>query len=48
VTSAIGRTYPLAEAAAAVRHLMNGQARGKVVLSIGPATTQNPDPRSTT
>jgi NADPH:quinone reductase-like Zn-dependent oxidoreductase len=48
VTSAIDRTYQLAEAAAAVRHLMNGQARGKVVLSSGPATTQNPDPRSTT
>jgi NADPH:quinone reductase-like Zn-dependent oxidoreductase len=48
VTSAIDRTYPLAEAAAAVRHLMNGQARGKVVVSIAPATTQNTDPRSTT
>ena len=31
----IGRTYPLAEAAAALEHLESGQARGKVVLTIG-------------
>jgi NADPH:quinone reductase-like Zn-dependent oxidoreductase len=48
VTSAIDRAYPLAEAGAAIRHLLDGQARGKVVVSIAPATTQTPDPRSTT
>jgi NADPH:quinone reductase-like Zn-dependent oxidoreductase len=48
VTSAIDRTYPLAEAGAAIQHLLDGQARGKVVVSIAPATTQTPDPRSTT
>jgi NADPH:quinone reductase-like Zn-dependent oxidoreductase len=31
----IGRTYPLTEAAAALEHLESGQARGKVVLTIG-------------
>jgi NADPH:quinone reductase-like Zn-dependent oxidoreductase len=48
VTPAIDRTYPLAEAGAAIQHLLDGQARGKVVVSIAPATTQTPDPRSTT
>src|SRR4051812_37457163 len=48
VTSAIDRTYPLAEAGAAIRHLLDGQARGKVVVSISSATTQALDSRSTT
>jgi NADPH:quinone reductase-like Zn-dependent oxidoreductase len=48
VTPAIDRTYPLAETAAAIRHLINGQARGKVVVSISPITTHNHDLRSTT
>jgi NADPH:quinone reductase-like Zn-dependent oxidoreductase len=48
VTSAIDRTYPLAQAGAAIRHLLDGQARGKVVVSISSATTQAPDSRSTT
>jgi NADPH:quinone reductase-like Zn-dependent oxidoreductase len=30
----IERTYPLAEAAAALAHVESGQARGKVVLTI--------------
>jgi NADPH:quinone reductase-like Zn-dependent oxidoreductase len=49
VVPAIDRTYPLAEAAAAIRRLLDGQARGKVVISISiaPAPTQTPDPRST-
>jgi NADPH:quinone reductase-like Zn-dependent oxidoreductase len=34
VTPAIDRAYPLSEAAAAVRHLAEGRAHGKVVLSI--------------
>jgi NADPH:quinone reductase-like Zn-dependent oxidoreductase len=34
VAPAVDRTYPLAEAAAAVRYLLDGHARGKVVISI--------------
>lgn len=34
VAPAVNRTYPLAEAAAAVRYLLDGHARGKVVISI--------------
>jgi len=34
VTPAIDRTFPLADAAAAVDHLSTGQARGKVVITI--------------
>jgi NADPH:quinone reductase-like Zn-dependent oxidoreductase len=34
VTPVIDQTYPLAEAAEAVRHLEGGHARGKVVLSV--------------
>jgi NADPH:quinone reductase-like Zn-dependent oxidoreductase len=45
---AIDRSYPLAEAAAAVRHLMNGQVRGKAVISVSPTDTHTPDPGSTT
>jgi NADPH:quinone reductase-like Zn-dependent oxidoreductase len=34
VTPVIERTYPLAEVPAAIRHLQNGHARGKVVITI--------------
>ncbi len=34
VMPAIDRTYPLAETAAAIRHLQDGRARGKVVVSV--------------
>jgi NADPH:quinone reductase-like Zn-dependent oxidoreductase len=34
ITPAIDRTYPLGQAAAAVRHLAGGRVRGKVVISI--------------
>lgn len=34
VTPVIDRTYPLAEAAAAVRYLKEGHARGKVVIAV--------------
>jgi NADPH:quinone reductase-like Zn-dependent oxidoreductase len=34
VTPAIERTYPLSEAAAAVRHVQEGSARGKVVITV--------------
>ncbi|MDQ5854372.1 MAG: NAD(P)-dependent alcohol dehydrogenase, partial [Chloroflexota bacterium] len=34
VTPAIDRTYPLAEVAAAIRYLLDGQARGKIVITV--------------
>jgi NADPH:quinone reductase-like Zn-dependent oxidoreductase len=34
ITPAIDQTYPLSQAAAAVRHLTEGRARGKVVITI--------------
>jgi NADPH:quinone reductase-like Zn-dependent oxidoreductase len=34
ITPAVDRTYPLSEAVAAVRHLADGRARGKVVISV--------------
>jgi NADPH:quinone reductase-like Zn-dependent oxidoreductase len=34
VTPAVDRTFPLAEAAAAIAHLLNGRARGKVVITV--------------
>jgi NADPH:quinone reductase-like Zn-dependent oxidoreductase len=47
LTPAIDRTYPLAEAPAAIRHLLDGQVRGKLVISVSPRTAQSPDPEST-
>jgi NADPH:quinone reductase-like Zn-dependent oxidoreductase len=43
VTPAIDRTYPLTGTAAAIRHLLDGRARGKVVVSI----PSHPQPGST-
>lgn len=34
VTPAVERTYPLAETAAAIRHVAEGRARGKVVVTV--------------
>ena len=34
LTPAIDRIYPLSETAAAVRRLMDGDARGKIVLRV--------------
>jgi NADPH:quinone reductase-like Zn-dependent oxidoreductase len=34
ITPAIERTYPLGQAAAAMRHLADGRARGKIVISV--------------
>jgi NADPH:quinone reductase-like Zn-dependent oxidoreductase len=34
ITPAIDRTYPLGQAAAAVRHMADGHARGKVVITV--------------
>jgi NADPH:quinone reductase-like Zn-dependent oxidoreductase len=47
LTPVIDRTYPLAEAPAAIRRLLDGQARGKLVISVSPRTTPSPDPGST-
>jgi NADPH:quinone reductase-like Zn-dependent oxidoreductase len=48
VVPVVDRTYPLADTAAAIRHLLDGQARGKVVISVSPATTDTPGSGSTT
>jgi len=42
---AIDRSYPLAEAATAIRHLLSGRTRGK--LSVSPADTHTPNSGST-
>jgi NADPH:quinone reductase-like Zn-dependent oxidoreductase len=34
VTPAIDRTYPLAEVPAAIRHMQDGRARGKIVITV--------------
>lgn len=38
VTPVVDRTYPLEEAAAAVRRMLDGKARGKLVVSVSPRT----------
>ena len=38
LTPAIDRTYPLGETAAAIRHMLDGHARGKIVITGGTAT----------
>jgi NADPH:quinone reductase-like Zn-dependent oxidoreductase len=47
VTPAIDRIYPLAETAAAIRHLLDGRALGKLVVSVSPADMHTPGSRST-
>jgi NADPH:quinone reductase-like Zn-dependent oxidoreductase len=47
LTPAIDRIYPLAETAAAIRHLLAGRTRGKVVVSVSPSDTHTPDSGST-
>jgi len=47
LTPAIDRTYPLAEAPAAIRHLLDGHARGKLVISVSPRTAPSPEMGST-
>jgi NADPH:quinone reductase-like Zn-dependent oxidoreductase len=47
VTSAIDRTYPLAATAAAIRHLLDGRTRGKLVVSVSAPDMPTPGPRST-
>jgi len=36
VTPVIDRTYPLGQAAEAIRYLETGRARGKVIVVVGP------------
>ena len=47
VTPVVDRTYPLQEAAAAIRHMLDGKARGKLVVSVSPGRTHTPGTRST-
>ncbi|MDT7616678.1 MAG: hypothetical protein QOF00_4125 [Pseudonocardiales bacterium] len=47
LTPAIDRMYPLAEAPAAIRHLLDGQARGKLGISVSPRSPHSPAPGST-
>ncbi len=48
VVPAVDRTYPLAETAAAIRHLVDGRATGKVVVRIAPgAVREQPTRRPT-
>ena len=45
IAPAIDRTYPLAETAAAIRHLLDGNARGKLVVSVSTGGVQTPASR---
>jgi NADPH:quinone reductase-like Zn-dependent oxidoreductase len=47
VAPVIDRTFPLTAVAAAIRHLLDGQARGKVVVSVSTGDVHTPTPRST-
>jgi NADPH:quinone reductase-like Zn-dependent oxidoreductase len=44
---AVDQTYPLGDVAAAVRHLLDGKARGKLAVSVSPGRMQAPPPGST-
>jgi len=47
VTPVVDRTYPLAETAAALRHMLDGRVRGKVVVDVSPSGMQTSPPGST-
>jgi NADPH:quinone reductase-like Zn-dependent oxidoreductase len=47
VTPAIDRTYPLADVAVAIRHMLDGKARGKLVICVLPGLSQKPATGST-
>jgi NADPH:quinone reductase-like Zn-dependent oxidoreductase len=47
VAPVIDRSYPLADAAAAIRHLLSGRTRGKVVVSVLPTDLDTQGSRST-
>jgi NADPH:quinone reductase-like Zn-dependent oxidoreductase len=44
---AIDRTYPLSEVAAAIRHMLDGKARGKLAVSVSPGRMPTPATGST-
>ncbi len=48
VAPTVDRSYPLVEVAAAVRHLLDGTVRGKLVVSVSAGGTPPPASRSTT
>jgi NADPH:quinone reductase-like Zn-dependent oxidoreductase len=47
VVPAIDRTYALGEVAEAIRHLLDGKARGKLAVSVSPGHPDTPAPGST-
>ena len=47
VTPVVDRIYPLEDAAAAIRHMLDGKARGTLVVSVSPSGMQTPPPGST-
>jgi NADPH:quinone reductase-like Zn-dependent oxidoreductase len=47
LTPAIDRTYPLVEVAEAIRHMLDGKARGKLAVSVSPGHMQIPATGST-
>src|SRR5215204_559669 len=47
IRPALDRVYPLAETPAAIRHLLDGQTHGKLVISVSARTAPTPDPGST-
>jgi NADPH:quinone reductase-like Zn-dependent oxidoreductase len=47
LTPTIDRTYPLTEIAAAIRRMLDGKARGKLVVSVSPGRIQTPATGST-
>jgi NADPH:quinone reductase-like Zn-dependent oxidoreductase len=40
LSPAIDQTYPLGDIAAAIRHLLDGKARGKLAVSVSPGHRQ--------
>jgi hypothetical protein len=42
VTPVVDRIYPLEKAAAAIRHMLDGKARGKLVVSVSPGGMHTP------
>jgi NADPH:quinone reductase-like Zn-dependent oxidoreductase len=46
-TPVVDRTYPLEDAAAAIRHMLDGKARGKLVVSVSPGRMPTPPQGST-
>jgi NADPH:quinone reductase-like Zn-dependent oxidoreductase len=46
LSPAIDRIFPLAETAAAIRHLLDGRALGKLVVSVSPADRHTPGSRN--